>query len=144
MPYHDLTLLDESPPSSTFAPNHLSDYWPSNTTANFGEVMPASVAPILKPVPPSSTLLGLRTTSIPPSSSVSHTSNSPLSSGDKIERKRKNTEAARRYRQRKVDRVTELEEALTAVSRERDELKLKLARAEMEAEVLRGIVKYGR
>jgi hypothetical protein len=37
--------------------------------------------------------------------------------------------------------VTELEEALAAVSKERDELKLKLARAEAQADMLKDMVK---
>ncbi|KAF2772982.1 hypothetical protein EJ03DRAFT_150776 [Teratosphaeria nubilosa] len=54
-----------------------------------------------------------------------------------VNKRKRNTEAARRYRQRKVDRVTELEEALAAMTAERDELRLKLARSETKAEVLR-------
>ena len=64
----------------------------------------------------------------------------PASPEHKIRKRQRNTEAARRYRQRKVDRVTELEEALQAMTRERDELRLKLARSEAEADVLRGMV----
>ena len=60
---------------------------------------------------------------------------------DRITKRQRNTEAARRYRQRKMDRVTELEDALEEIRRERDELKLKLARSEAEADVLRGMVK---
>ncbi|KAK3615074.1 hypothetical protein LTR56_026822 [Elasticomyces elasticus] len=59
-------------------------------------------------------------------------------------KRQRNTQAARRYRQRKVDRVAELEEALTLVTKEKDELKLKLAKAETEASVLRGLVGGGR
>ena len=59
---------------------------------------------------------------------------------DQISKRQRNTEAARRYRQRKVDRTTELEEALAAMTKERDDLKLKLARSEAEADVLRGMV----
>lgn len=59
---------------------------------------------------------------------------------DRVSKRQRNTEAARRYRQRKVDRVTELEEALAAMTKERDDLKLKLARSEAEADVLRGMV----
>ncbi|KAK3113493.1 hypothetical protein LTR53_009171 [Teratosphaeriaceae sp. CCFEE 6253] len=55
-------------------------------------------------------------------------------------KRQRNTEAARRYRQRKVDRVSELEEALSLMTEERDELRLKLAKAETEAGVLRGLV----
>lgn len=59
---------------------------------------------------------------------------------NKIHKRQRNTEAARRYRQRKVDKLTELEEALQSMTQERDELRLKLARAEAEADVLRGMV----
>ncbi|KAF2171943.1 hypothetical protein M409DRAFT_18174 [Zasmidium cellare ATCC 36951] len=59
---------------------------------------------------------------------------------NKVHKRQRNTEAARRYRQRKVDKLTEVEEALRSMTQERDELRLKLARAEAEAEVLRGMV----
>ena len=59
---------------------------------------------------------------------------------DQVNKRQRNTEAARRYRQRKLDRTSELEEALAEMTRERDELKLKLARSEAEAGVLRGMV----
>ena len=81
----------------------------------------------------------------PANDSSERTSTSPSSvcrfeNDDRSSKRQRNTEAARRYRQRKVDRVTELEDALAAVTKERDDLKLKLARSEAEADVLRGIV----
>ena len=60
---------------------------------------------------------------------------------DRVTKRQRNTEAARRYRQRKMDRVSELEDALEEIRKERDELKLKLARSEAEAGVLRGMVR---
>lgn len=80
------------------------------------------------------------------SSHTRSTSSSPPSADQPVDRKRKrerNTEAARRYRQRKVDRTTELEEALAVMTKERDDLRLKLARAETVADVLRGMVRKG-
>jgi len=71
-----------------------------------------------------------------PSSSVS--SGSPPE--DDSNKRQRNTEAARRYRQRKVDRVSELEDALAVMTREKDDLKLKLARSEAEADVLRSLM----
>ncbi|KAF2724127.1 hypothetical protein K431DRAFT_282396 [Polychaeton citri CBS 116435] len=60
---------------------------------------------------------------------------------DSRKRKReRNTEAARRYRQRRLDQVSELQEQLDAMAKERDALRLKLIRAEAETEVLRGLV----
>lgn len=66
---------------------------------------------------------------------------SPDAEPDSKKRKReRNTEAARRYRQRRQDRLEELEEALAAMTRDRDGLRLKLARAEAEADILRGLM----
>ncbi|KAI6857290.1 hypothetical protein KC338_g8139 [Hortaea werneckii] len=73
--------------------------------------------------------------------STSPDSSTTTSATERNRKRQRNTEAARRYRQRKVDRTAELEEALAAVSRERDELRLKLARSEAEAEVLRRMVR---
>lgn len=72
--------------------------------------------------------------------SPSSSERSPNEQGCKVQKRRRNTEAARRYRQRKVDRVSELEEALQLMTKERDEMKLRLARSEAEADVLRGLV----
>ncbi|KAK5173903.1 uncharacterized protein LTR77_002584 [Saxophila tyrrhenica] len=55
-------------------------------------------------------------------------------------KRQRNTEAARRYRQRKVDRVSELEDALAVMTKANEDLKLKLARSEAEVDVLRGLV----
>lgn len=73
-----------------------------------------------------------------PSPSVS---DSPEEGGDSRKRKReRNTEAARRYRQRRQDRLEELEDALAAMQKERDELRIKLARSEAETDILRGLM----
>ncbi|KAI7227086.1 hypothetical protein KC330_g8554 [Hortaea werneckii] len=76
-----------------------------------------------------------------PKKSTSPDSSATTSTTERNRKRQRNTEAARRYRQRKVDRTAELEEALAAVSKERDELRLKLARSEAEAEVLRRMVR---
>jgi hypothetical protein len=69
------------------------------------------------------------------------TSDSPEEGGESRKRKReRNTEAARRYRQRRQDRLEELEEALAAMAKDRDELRIKLARSEAETDILRGLM----
>lgn len=73
-------------------------------------------------------------------SSTSPSMASHSENAEQVNKRQRNTEAARRYRQRKVDRQTELEEALASMTKERDDLKLKLARSEAEADVLRGMV----
>ena len=71
---------------------------------------------------------------------TSPSSNSYSETVDRDHKRQRNTEAARRYRQRKVDRTTELEEALAVMTKERDELRLKLARSEAEVDVFKGMV----
>lgn len=48
--------------------------------------------------------------------------------------------AARKYRQKRLDRIADLERALGDMTNERDELKLQLARKEAEVEALREIL----
>jgi hypothetical protein len=60
-------------------------------------------------------------------------------------RKRKlNTLAARRYRQKRVDQVTELETALKDTQRERDDLNVQVARLEGELGALRQMLNSGK
>ncbi|KAL1638948.1 hypothetical protein SLS58_008406 [Diplodia intermedia] len=56
------------------------------------------------------------------------------------DKRRRNNLAAAKYRQKKVDRITELEDEVKEVSKERDELKLQLARRDAELELLRKLM----
>jgi cell division protein FtsB len=60
---------------------------------------------------------------------------------NRVSKRQLNTLAARRYRQRRVDRMNELEAELEKVKRERDELKMRVSKLEGETEALRGLVK---
>ncbi|RDW81535.1 bZIP transcription factor JlbA/IDI-4 [Aspergillus mulundensis] len=84
-------------------------------------------------------------TSLPTTSSTSPTSreSSPKEKENpsRIAKRQLNTMAARRYRQRKLDKVAQLEEELAAIKRERDELKMRVSKLEGETEVLRSMVK---
>ena len=55
-------------------------------------------------------------------------------------KRQRNTMAARKYRQKRLDRIADLERALGDMTNERDELKLQLARKEAEVEALREIL----
>ncbi|EFQ29635.1 bZIP transcription factor [Colletotrichum graminicola M1.001] len=59
---------------------------------------------------------------------------------DKVLRRQRNTIAARKYRQKKVDRIDELESLLKEMTRERDDLRIRLARQEAETEALKSIM----
>jgi hypothetical protein len=76
---------------------------------------------------------------VSPASSTSVSSIHRVESG-RVEKRQRNTEAARRYRQRKLDKLSTVEEALMAMTKERDELRLELARARAEADILKGMV----
>lgn len=66
----------------------------------------------------------------------------PASDDDAIALKRqRNTVAARRYRQKRLDRISELEGTVDELTRERDELRLKLARQEAETAALREVLR---
>jgi hypothetical protein len=80
-----------------------------------------------------------------PSNPRATTSSSPAkdsSSKDDIlaEKRRRNTLASRRFRQKQQDRIAELEQALHRVSKERDDLKMQVARWEGETVALRAML----
>lgn len=59
---------------------------------------------------------------------------------EQADRRRRNNVAAAKYRQKKIDRISELEDILGSVSRERDDLKLQLAKRDAEVELLRRLL----
>jgi predicted nucleic acid-binding Zn-ribbon protein len=61
----------------------------------------------------------------------------PDDTSDVLLRRQRNNLAAKRYRQKKIDRIEELEGEVEAVKRERDELRIRLARQEAEVAALR-------
>ncbi|OCL10491.1 hypothetical protein AOQ84DRAFT_387485 [Glonium stellatum] len=63
-----------------------------------------------------------------------------VSSPSRIEKRKLNTLAARRYRQKRVDQISGLEAALKETQLERDALKVRVARLEGEAETLRQLL----
>lgn len=60
---------------------------------------------------------------------------------DKVKKRTLNTLAARRYRQKRLDQVSELEAELQETRDEREALKVKCARLEGEVGVLRGLLR---
>ena len=74
-----------------------------------------------------------------PLKSAVETSNDDASARDL--RRQRNTVAARKYRQKRLDRITELEQALAKTEKERDDLKLQVERWKMKAEVLQEMAK---
>ncbi|KAG9192502.1 hypothetical protein G6011_11236 [Alternaria panax] len=76
------------------------------------------------------------------SSKPSPAKNSPLNPepSSRVEKRKANTLAARRYRQKRVDQVSTLESELKEIKAERDDLKVRNARLEGEVETLRALL----
>ncbi|KAJ5770390.1 uncharacterized protein N7511_002441 [Penicillium nucicola] len=60
--------------------------------------------------------------------------------GARVEKRRLNTLAARRCRQRRVDRMKDLEAELEKIRQERDDLRLKCSKLEGETDALKGLL----
>jgi len=60
---------------------------------------------------------------------------------DVVVKRQRNNVAAKKYRQKKIDRIQELEEEVDDVKKERDELRIRLARQEAETKALREMLK---
>ncbi|KAF2124940.1 hypothetical protein P153DRAFT_360585 [Dothidotthia symphoricarpi CBS 119687] len=95
---------------------------------------------------PASTTLGNQTSSssdhTSPKPKLPSTKNTPLAAEPtRVEKRKANTLAARRYRQKRVDQMSGLESELKDVKTERDDLKVRCARLEGEVETLRALLK---
>ena len=140
LPLHDYHTIspaltaDLPLPADIFA----SLFPPTSTTTTNLDLASFSSAPQYNSIPALSTFASSRATASTSSLSPHH---SPSQDDPTVTTKKRklNTQAAQRYRKRKVDRVADLEAALKAMTDERDEFKLKLARAEAEVDVLRRI-----
>ncbi|KAF4970975.1 hypothetical protein FSARC_2078 [Fusarium sarcochroum] len=92
--------------------------------------------------PSASSIPGTSTFSLHPSPSSSSGSSRKRKSPEDEDsaaniKRQRNTLAARKYRQKRLDRITELEDALASMTNERDDMRLQLARREAEVDALR-------
>lgn len=73
--------------------------------------------------------------------STSTKSSPPTEPPSKVEKRKANTLAARRYRQKRVDQMSGLEAELKEAKAERDEWKVRCAKLEGEVEALRALLR---
>ncbi|KAI0154382.1 hypothetical protein GGR57DRAFT_113541 [Xylariaceae sp. FL1272] len=106
------SLQDATMPSATSIPAGPSDQFPMSSPSDTYEQ------------PKSST------------SSSNKRRSPPVDHATALKRQRNNV-AARKYRQKRIDRITELEAELEEVKQDRDDLRLRLARQEAETAALR-------
>lgn len=76
----------------------------------------------------------------PPSPNI-ETPKSSSTTMSRVEKRKLNTLAARRYRQKRVDQMSSLEAALKEVERERDALKVRVAKLEGETDILKSLLR---
>ncbi|KAL1643028.1 hypothetical protein SLS61_009416 [Didymella pomorum] len=74
-------------------------------------------------------------------SGSSANSSPPTEPPSKVEKRKANTLAARRYRQKRVDQMSGLEAELKEVKADRDEWKVRCAKLEGEVEALRALLR---
>lgn len=65
-------------------------------------------------------------------------------SEDVLVKRQRNNIAAKKYRQKKIDRIQELEEEVDQIKREREELRLMLAKRDAEVDMLREMLAMAR
>ncbi|KAJ4218599.1 hypothetical protein NW759_008491 [Fusarium solani] len=117
------TMQQQPTSSSPLAP-------PTTTSNNKSPSIPGTSTFSLHPSPAASSSSG--------SSSSHKRKSSPEDESAAVALKRqRNTLAARKYRQKRLDRISELEAALAAMTSERDDMRLQLARREAEVDALR-------
>ncbi|UPX20987.1 uncharacterized protein EKO05_0011193 [Ascochyta rabiei] len=73
--------------------------------------------------------------------SSSTKSSPPTEPSSRVEKRKANTLAARRYRQKRVDQMSGLEAELKEVKTERDDMKVRCAKLEGEVEALRALLR---
>ncbi|KAH7014970.1 bZIP transcription factor, bZIP-1 [Ilyonectria destructans] len=129
----------EQPPHSTINRLHTSKTTTTTTT-------PTTNSPSY-----AATSSGFSTFNLNLNNQTSPDSSSSLSSSTKrkadsppedsaatvVLKRQRNTMAARKYRQKRLDRIAELEQALADMTGDRDDLRLKLVRREAEVDALR-------
>ncbi|KAL3465066.1 hypothetical protein BJX64DRAFT_253708 [Aspergillus heterothallicus] len=135
------TSVDSPDPPFDPSPTHHHNQTPHNPQPSIQPATSTSVAavPIMPSATTTSTMQMQMQTQTP--SPTSRDSSSPKENPSRISKRQLNTMAARRYRQRRLDRMTQLEEELEAVKRERDELRMRVSKLEGETDALRSMLK---
>jgi hypothetical protein len=131
--FSDLDLQQFMQPESVSPSTTSEDRSDVNTISSFTLTPALAGSPLTLPSPHASGSL------VPGLSSASRHRSSPPSPDhqDVLLKRHRNNIAAKKYRQKKVDRIKELEDEVSEVKRERDELRIKLARQEAETAALR-------
>jgi hypothetical protein len=145
-PLNDMSLLDIDLASSNIfnmAATPGSTTCIQQSSPDDRLVLPAKQTPSSSTV---STKISSKTNkrSRPDPSPVDSSNSAQDSEEERMEKRRRNTMAARRFRQRKQDHVADLKERLDNVTKERDDLRLQVAKWEGEVMALRKLLDNAR
>lgn len=124
------TYTDISPEVSPYTPN--LDFTPASTASTPSTTTTSTI--------PTASTQGNPSSKSAKSSGAKRAAPSDQDDDTTLKRQR-NTLAARKYRQKRLDRIKELEDALDEVTRERDDMRIRLARQEAETEALKTLMK---
>ncbi|KAI1498595.1 hypothetical protein F5X99DRAFT_431590 [Biscogniauxia marginata] len=151
LPACDSTFLfNQPPPPTALAAPQLDSSIPTTSTATTATM--SNVSNAFPTSPPSAVSSSSRQggqTQQPDYNSSSSNSNKRRSpQADDVDdvdpvtalKRQRNNVAARKYRQKRIDRINELETELQEIKEERDDLRLRLARQEAEAAALRSML----
>ncbi|KAI0972821.1 hypothetical protein F4678DRAFT_478095 [Xylaria arbuscula] len=139
----DLGSSHETTPilGSELSPGSLDDILPAGDSTLFFPSLPVSTMPSATSIPttqPDNYSMSPPTPSYDPAQPTSSGKrrSPPVDHVTALKRQRNNV-AARKYRQKRIDRINELEAELDEMKQERDDLKIRLARQEAETAALR-------
>ncbi|KAI9668247.1 MAG: hypothetical protein M1821_001067 [Bathelium mastoideum] len=130
-------VSDAITPASEPASSH--SFEPKDLETSLTFLLPTDTSPLLSQPTTPLTTSAISSSSDPTANPSKKRALSPGTEAQ-ADRRRRNNAAAAKYRQKKVDRIAELEQALEEAAKEKDSLKLQLAEKNGEVEVLRRLL----
>ncbi|ELR02194.1 hypothetical protein GMDG_00987 [Pseudogymnoascus destructans 20631-21] len=131
--------------SDNFSERQISYAYQANFSQHSLQTVANSPSPFSQSISPDSPAhMPTTKSTTSPGSTMSTTTTITTQPNSAIRKRKLNTLAARRYRQKRVDQVTELETALKNTQRERDDLSVRVARLEGELGALRQMLNSGK
>lgn len=151
-PSFNIESIDSTPLILGETPQLNTPYNSADTSPISYSLMPDPILQNTAPQPHSTKQLSSSSSHSPatyhsdPSPQIPRSNTSPCSSTDSPRdktclKRQRNNAAAKRYRQKKIDRIEELEQELRCMAEERDRLRIELAKRDVEVDMLKGMVR---
>jgi hypothetical protein len=133
--------FDVGPNTSTAISPSLLTVDPSSSSTSQGNSPDALPFPTSTPTTTTTNSTPSSAATIHPGLALPRQPKRSLDSTESLSRKQRNNLAAHKYRQKKIDRIAELETKVESLARERDDLRIRLARQEAETATLRELLR---